>query len=428
MGVFHTIFTHVPRAIHSPARSLSSALRTLLCMRDTIRIVWLAAADARGHLMRAHLMRTLLAERNVHVSVVTTSEQGEAFLGALGTPAQLLSNHYGVAFDGWQNMDRARTEACVLRYLLTPSRGLRDARRLERLCHGADLLVNDFHPLPLFAGAAAHAALPPIVHVYGENLWRAIEHNFAGRGPAFVDRRYSALVRALRDQAQARIEHTLAGDAGPRGGRFDYVLPPVVAVPCRSTSEVRADLGVRSGVRLAAVYLNPHFVDPALAEMLEAALQRHGFAMHAVGEGFASRAGWLPYDRAFGDVVAAADLLLAAPGMAAVGQACLLGTPMVALVTDQPEQRDNLAYLRAPGAPPSLAVALHGPAGQLAARLDAAVGTLGAASAPRRADGRRTIRAIHRRWVDTLLEIAGGARAPAPTRSDEHQPHAEVFA
>ena len=39
-----------------------------------MQILWLAAAAARGHLMRAHVLRAALARRGVSVDVVTTSE------------------------------------------------------------------------------------------------------------------------------------------------------------------------------------------------------------------------------------------------------------------------------------------------------------------------------------------------------------------
>src|SRR5258706_10730646 len=142
-------------------------------------------------------------------------------------------------------MARRRTEACVLRYLFSPSRAAADRRRILALCEGAALLVNDFHPLLLVAGPRGERPCP-VVHVYGENLWRAIEDNFQGRGPAFVDRGYGALVRALRDQAYARIEHGFGAPLGrsrdPEGRAFR--LLPLVAAPRRSPAEVRAALGV----------------------------------------------------------------------------------------------------------------------------------------------------------------------------------------
>ena len=376
-----------------------------------MRIVWLAAADARGHLMRAHLLRGLLRRAGIRVDVITTSEQGQAFLAALGTPAEVLSHHYGVAFDAWQNMARAKTERCVLEYLLRPSRAAADRRRLDEACEGAVYIVNDFHPLLL----ATQPSVCPVVHVYGENLWRAIEGNFEGRGPAFVDRGFGALMRRLRDWAHARIEHTLAA---PSTGDLDaarrtYRLLPAVAAPQGSPAEVRAALGVGRDERLAAVYLNPHFSDPALAAAIELALRAEGFAMHAVGEGFAGRSGWRPYDPSFVDVVAAADVLVSAPGMGAVGHAKLLGTRLLALVTDQPEQRHNLRFLAGTGLgsagaasrESALAVELASPLG-LSDRIRLAAARLAAAPPRDRRAGAAPIAQVHARWIDALIGLA----------------------
>src|SRR5262245_29991275 len=151
------------------------------------RIVWVAAADARGHLMRAHVLRRALAPRGVEVDVLTTSDQGAAFLSTLGTPARVLSKHYALQFDAHHNLDRASTHACVVRYLLRPSRALHDLRRLGQSYAGADLVVNDFHPALFVAPALGPLSPPPpIVHVYGENTWRAIEATLEGLVPSGV--------------------------------------------------------------------------------------------------------------------------------------------------------------------------------------------------------------------------------------------------
>lgn len=306
-----------------------------------MRWVWLAAADARGHVMRAHVMKRVMRRRGVDVEIVTTSEEGRAFLAALGTEASVLSPHYGIAFDERQNMARRTTERSLFRYLVTPSRAAADKVRLDELCEGADLLVNDFHPLPLLFAKSPGC---PVVHVHGENLWKAIEDNFQGRGTGVVDMGYGAFVRRMRARAAARLEHSLTS---PRAGAYDaearsYRLLPVLEAPARSRAAVRAELGLSSWARVAAVYCNPHFRDASLAEAIEKALAASGFAMVAVGEGYAHRPGWKAYDPRFADVLAASDLVVSAPGMGVAGYAKLLGLPFVAIVTDQPEQTNNL--------------------------------------------------------------------------------------
>lgn len=324
-------------------------------------IVWLAVADARGHLMRAHVVRGLAATAGIRIDVVTTSRAGQAFLAALGTPSTLLSDHFSVVFDARQNISRSASERRLMKYLLSPSRAAADWRRLGELTRGADLVVNDLHPLLVVGGSMGGSGLSSrIVHVYGEHMWSAIERYFAPRVPAFVDRGFGAAVNGLRLRARASIEHTLdALDAGPGTTSMRHVrLFPVLALPKRDPRAVRAALGIPAGRRLAAVYLNPHFSDPSVADAIEAALDARGYAMHAVAEGFASRARFRAYDGAFADVVAASDVLVSAPGMGAVGYARMLRKPFVAMLTDQPEQRENVRFLASRDAAPHAVVDL----------------------------------------------------------------------
>lgn len=383
-------------------------------------IVWVAAADARGHLTRAHLARGLLARRGIRVDVVTTSEEGRRFLEALGTPSIVLSPHYGVAFDAWQNMDRRRTEVCILRYFLEPGRGLRDLAHLSEIAAGARYVVNDFHPLLLLAGERAGR----VVHVYGASLYRAIARHFEGRGPAALDRRFAGLVASLASRAHARVEHDLAAPAEGVFRREDrtFVLPPLISLPRRDPREVRAALGLAelgAGQRLAAVYLNPHFRDPRLASALRRALEQRGYTMVGVAEGLAGHGGLAPYDGGFADVAAAADLLVSAPGMASCAQARVFGLPFVALATDQPEQRSNL---RALSSYPRLAsLDLLDPA--VRADLDGALGgaidrAARAGAGVAREGSVAAARAVHDRWVSVLVGLLGeGAGAPPRRRT-----------
>lgn len=371
------------------------------------RIVWLAAADARGHLVRAHLARRLLAGRGVGVDIVTTNPEGQRFLAALGTPSELLSPHYGVAFDDWQNLDRRRTEAIVARYFLQPSRALRDLRRVAHLARDAAYVVNDFHPLLLVAGH--HVGR--VVHLYGASLYRAIAHHFEHHAPRLLDRRFARTVDRLAARAYARVEHGLTA---PAAGHFrphdrTFVLPPLISLPRRSREEVRAALGLAPAQRLAAVYLNPHFRHGRLADALHHTLTRRGYHLHAVGEGLTSLGAFSAHDASFADVAAAADVLLAAPGMASCAQARAFGLPFVAVATDQPEQRTNLAALSA--SPHIATLDLLDPSAResLLSRLDLAIER--ATTAPRPAPQPAFQRAAHDRWSDVLA----GLLAPRPT-------------
>jgi hypothetical protein len=342
------------------------------------RIVWLAAADARGHLMRAHLMRQLLARRGVQVDILTTSADGAAFLNALGSPCEMLSQTYRVEFDERQNMDRLATEARVLAYLLSPNRFWRDLRTVKRLARGAEFVVNDFHPLLLLAHA--HPRLLGelrVVHLFGENLRAAIAGNYQGRGlQAWADL-YESTVEKLIALSFARVEHTLDPDAiYGRAGKRCFRLPAMIDTPQQSVLQTRTTLGVPEGKKLAVVYLNPHFRDPTLAESIEGALASQGYFVHAVCEGYASsaRPGWRAHDSRLVEAIAAADVVLSAPGMGVLGQVRTFRVPFVALVTDQPEQRANLAFLQADHGLPQAVVPLEGNSpSQLRAQLDEAL-------------------------------------------------------
>jgi hypothetical protein len=311
------------------------------------RIVYLALADARGHLMRAHLVRGLCAARGIDVDVVTTSRDGQDFLARLGTPSVVLSEHFAVAFSGCHDMARSKTDACVLRYYMDPTRGLRDLAAMLRLAKGASFVVCDsLHPLLLVAPLVSRMR---VVHVFGDNIWSAAHENFAGRAPAWFDRLYKRALGHMRGAAFACILHTI--DAAAHGADGAIVLPPILPAPARTPAAVRASLGLGPRDRLAAVYLNPHFRDPAVAGALEAALAGRGYRMIAVGEGYAGRPGWAAQDADLASIVRAADLFVSGAGMGALAQARVFGTPLVALLGDQPEQQKNAAALARSSAP-----------------------------------------------------------------------------
>ncbi len=379
-----------------------------------MNVLWLAVADARGHLMRAHLMRQILLREGVTVDILTTSSEGVAFLTALGTPAQALPGGHQIRCDERQNMRRVRTEAGVFRYVLSPARGLRDLRAIEALARSASLVINDsLHPVLLLAPLRRSPLR--VVHLYGENTLYAVEHALERRRRPLISRRPRSLldggcsraVRRMLGAAFGRIEHSLSA---PLGGEVDrharsHRIPPLVAAPGRSRGEVFADLGVPGGARLAVAYLNPYFRDPALASALERALSNAGYHLYAVGEGHADRPGWLPRDPRLADVIAAADLLVSAASMGTLGHARLHGTPLLALRTRQPEQTRNLAcWGDDPGFPlQQVDCSRGGP--PLALEIEAAVQALARTPRAPRPDPGEAVRALHALWAQTLLTL-----------------------
>jgi len=361
--------------------------------------------------MRANLLSRALGEAGFGVDIVTTAREGVRFLESMGVPSRLLSEHFRVEFGERHDMSRARTDARVFNYLVLPWRALADLRRLEALARSADLVVNDsLHPALLLAPVLGFPR--PVVQLYGENLWRAMEENLDHRVPPWVGDRFRRALRVVRERAFARIIHTLGStepepDSSPR----TYRLAPVVARPGRTRAQVRAELKVPDGVPLAAVYLNPHFKDPSIALALEEGLARGGFRVHAVGEGYHARPGWIATDGRFGDVVHAAELFVSGAGMGALELARSSGTPLLVLLGDQPEQARNVAELmrRWPEfalrsvlvGDPDLPAAIASAAGELTGR--------GRSSTPPRTGGEQL-------WVKAFEELVRAARVPASAR------------
>jgi hypothetical protein len=357
------------------------------------RILWLAVSDGRGHLMRAQLMRQLLGGAGVDVDIVTTSDDGAAFVASFGAPCAVLSRHFGIHFDGQQNLRKVRTAAGMFAYVLAPGRCRADLRWLERRARGAALVVNDsFHPALLVAGLGQGPLRGKLVQVYGETLRRAVQGFWGQRGP------YADAVAGALGRSRACIEHTFT--EGPSTEPGVIRLPPLFALPRRDRAEVHAALGVPRGGRLATVYLNPYFHDASLADAIERSLAAAGFTMHAVGEGFASRPGWHLRDPHLVEAVAAADVFVSAAGMASLGQARTFGVPFLAIATAQPEQRANLAPLRAAAGPRCRVVDVGPDLGQ---RLACALGEMDFSGS--RPDPRHAVRRLQARWVEAVTGL-----------------------
>lgn len=299
------------------------------------RIVYLATADARGHLMRAQLLTHSLRAAGASVQVLTTSDEGARFLAGFGIEAPVLSRHYAVQFDREQNMLRRETDRNVAHYVFRPERMLRDILRLRAWFRDADLVVNDsFHPALLFMGWMP-VWRRKVVHVYGASLRHALQTNFSGRMPAWMANIFGRIVAWQIDRSRARIAHDFAyGEPQPdRRGGHRLATPVAVVGADRDSHD---DLAPQ-----AAVYLNPHFKEAALADGLERGLADAHMQAHLIGEGYAQRAGWHAQDEHWIERAARSAFIVSAPGMAALSVAAVYRKPILLLLTDQPEQAIN---------------------------------------------------------------------------------------
>ncbi|MGJ7529094.1 hypothetical protein [Variovorax sp. GB1P17] len=368
------------------------------------RIVYLATADARGHLMRAQLLTHALRAAGAQVQVLTTSDEGARFLAGFGIDAPVLSRHYAVQFDREQNMLRRETDRNVAHYMFRPERMLRDVVRLRGWFRDADLVVNDsFHPALLFMGWMP-GWRRKVVHVYGASLRHALQTNFSGRMPGAIAKVFGGIVAWQIDRSLARIEHDFAYDAPRHDGRGGHRLATPVAVVAAHGTE--AD----GATRRAAVYLNPHFEEPALADGLEQGLAAAGLPAHLVGEGYAHRPHWHARDEHWIETAARSAFIVSAPGMAALSIAAVYRKPILLLLTDQPEQAINAGRAAQLGLAHRVVV-WRGDAQKFARAVASAAGELLALpqSATDAAEGRQGAIDRLQPWVALLSALAAPA-------------------
>ena len=315
------------------------------------RILLMATADARGHLMRGQLLYHALRARGAEVHVLTTSDDGRRFLAEFGVPAEVLSRYYAVVFNSRQKMRTVATDLRVTTYFFLPWHMLQDICRLARHFASVDLMINDsLHPAFLVMGG-----LDPwrnrSVHIYGWSLRESLEENFMGRLWGPIARFFRWWVRFGLSRARGRLVHDFAFPLPERSDPSlpEHHLPTPLAL---------VDMEKRAAGRpcKAAIYLNPHFSDPALAEALETALRQSlsiqgpvDESLFLLGEGYAHRPGWRPYAKDWMDIAAGAEMVVSAPGMAALAAAQALDKPVILIVTAQPEQQRNAARAAALG-------------------------------------------------------------------------------
>lgn len=306
------------------------------------RILYLSIADARGHLMRAQLLGHGLQQAGAEVDFFTTSVQGQRFLAQFGVLSRLFSPTYYTVFDKYQNMRPLATDLRILSYIFFPLRMMKDIVEIKRWVktRSIRLIINDsLHPALLF-----YALLPgekvPVVHIHGETLLNALLNNFNQRLPHFMAKRFSRLVSAIMQRAGKQFLHNQSLtqiEKCPQGWR----LPNPIAISMLDKHTLAQRYPLQDGKKLALIYLNPHFTDPALAEQLEALFTVEEWYFIGISEGFGQRPGWHSFCNCFADLMLVADIFISAPGMAALQLIRQYKVPSLLLVSAQPEQQAN---------------------------------------------------------------------------------------
>jgi hypothetical protein len=304
------------------------------------RILYIATADARGHLMRCQILVKELRNNGFIVDVLTTSKAGSEFLAAFDIEAKVFSSNYYIEFDDAHNINETKTDLRVLRYQLLPHGLMKDLFLLSRKLSKYDLVINDsFQPAALFLPVINRSARSKLVNVFGDTLQESVIHHLDKRSPKFLAGLYRKLIKRQIKLSHARLIHafhhqdrTLGGSEGEINLPTPLDLLPIAESPKQG--------------KTAVIYLNPHFSCSEKALAMQQTLTDQGYAVHAVGEGVASLPNWEKYDIHLNSRVATCDLFVAGTGMAAAHLAYLFQVPFVAIDTDQPEQKRNLKHLK----------------------------------------------------------------------------------
>lgn len=292
------------------------------------KVLYVAVADARGHLMKSILVKELLAEDDVRVDIITTSEEGRTFIRKFGHDCGVLDRAYLNKYDECQNLDVEGTSREIMGYLVDPTRFGKHVLELSFLLRGYDLAVNDSFNASMLAASIAY---PRMVNVYVKNIMRSVLDELRGH-PML-----RAAFGLAHHRALMNVETTIKPIDGTiiKGKRM--ILNPLISVP--SPIEKKG--------KLAVVYLNPLFTKWQLGQEIMDVLKERGYDVHAVGEGIAKKIeGWIPHDPKLGDKIAAADLVVSAPGMGVLSQVMAYHKRYIAVYTQQPEQQRNLRQVQ----------------------------------------------------------------------------------
>lgn len=304
------------------------------------KILYLATADARGHLMRAQLLTHHLEKQGIIVELLTTSDEGQRFFEVFGLSATIFTRSYYVEFDDQQNMQESKTNRRIARYCFFPWYMLADIMRLKRMIgkNNYALIINDsFHPALIHA---PFLGVKNVVHIHGETLKRSLYNNF-DVNLKFIRKMYHRYLDFFLSRAKGELVHGQAIDQCEmieKGWR----LPNPIQAPSRSQAETYVHYKLITDRPLAIIYLNPHFQNSELILKLEALLRENNWQFIGISEYFGNRPHWQKFSDDFANLVHASDLLISAGGMAALKMAKIQHCPLIAISTNQPEQAQNL--------------------------------------------------------------------------------------
>lgn len=317
---------------------------------NTAQVAYVALGIARGHLMSAAVVRSLLLSHGYVVSVYTTSQNGKVFFEAItGFAPFLLSSNFGFTYDEGHNLQMRKSILQVMRYMLSKQLQ-RDIACIRDAVVDRMTLINDIHPAPMLLqriyGRSPHVRL---VNVLSEHSLGAVEQLCTSWLPGIAGKASKAKIGHIF----TNCSHTIINTLDPAKFFFSEgnitFLPPIVEPAYISVSQVRERLGVADEQPLFVAYMNPLFRRRELLQQLVDLTSHFGAFLYVVSESLATlvppkalkQICIVPYDFQFGEKIRAADLLISAAGIAAPVQAYAYGVPLIVLVTSQPEHQRN---------------------------------------------------------------------------------------
>jgi hypothetical protein len=307
----------------------------------TSDVVYVAVAEARGHLMRASQVCQLLHQEGLRVAPMCCGPRAvEFFQGASGMEAEELSIGYSHAYGPDHSLDLTQTTHNILFYTFSV-RGSRDMAAITRRMVGSRVLVNDLSTSPPMAALAWMFGGPHLINVISENTYYAlvnIDTLCENKAKGVISKKF---LDAMFYAATMNIINTMDRSKWfQRQGVLLYLPPFVQTVDRAKPSPCRWEGPNGRAKRLFVAYFNPEFRKKAFIGRLIETAKRYDAHLHLVSEFAADWHTDLESDRVqivredFGlaKLIRRADLVISAAGLAMPLQCYIAGVPQLLFV------------------------------------------------------------------------------------------------
>jgi len=301
-------------------------------------IVYVAVAEARGHLMRASQVCQMLNGEGLKVAPMVTGPRAKEFFeAASGMEAEELSMGYTHGYGPDHSIDINQSTTNILQYTFS-AQGSRDLAAITRRMVGARVLLNDLSTTPCLAALGWMVGGPYLINVISENTYFAlvnVDKLNSNRVKGAVGKK---LLDAFFYAAKTNIINTMNPEKWfTREGVLDFV-PPFTQVPERARpSECRWQGDAKGQKKLFVAYFNPEFRQKAFIGKLKETAARYDANLYLVSEYAADwhaeladeRTQIVKQDFGMATLIREADLVITAAGLALPLQNYIAGTPQL---------------------------------------------------------------------------------------------------